>query len=577
MTSLNRRRRGLPARAIALLGAIVLGATSLLAGAASALAAPVLVEPGTINLDPACPSSTSETSDGTCTWLRVSPSSFLTTAALTPSELEATIVNLYRGETLVASGSPAAEYGAADLYFFGIREGTYTVELVSPAGFQQVGDFASGIAPGTVARTDLTFAPAAGVLTPRTLQLRMAPADLELGDLQLDVWVDENLNGVRDAGETGPSASVSLGIRNTDPTRDGLVPINAFNKFLYDYARTYKVATGDYVVDYDYFGTDGLVPLAGIDPATGTGTVSVSPTGRLLIPLGQPGDVITPPAPTVPAVSLASGPASATEATSADFTFTVTPDNATLNWSLDGGGTTGTPGRTVSLSGLGTGEHELRVTAVLNGVASNELAFDWQVLSPGSIPDPSPTPTAPGDGQGNPDPDPSEEAPEVPKYDVVQGEALVVNAVGFASGEQVEVRLLPEDVVLRTATSGADGAVRAEVTVPADAEVGLHALRLTGLTSGFTQSVDLDVTAAVPAPPEGGSEEGTPASDPTEVRATGGRSELEMTGLSPGAQLAGYGALAAILLGAGLILVRSRASRRVAAMDPADRLRMLIG
>lgn len=573
MTSPNLRGRGRPSRAVALLAVGAIGAVGLVAGAAPALAAPVLVEPGVISLDPDCPTDTADTSDGTCTWLRVSPGSFLTTAQLTPEQLEATVVNIFQGDNLVASGSPAAEFGVADLYFFGLREGTYTVEVVSPTGFQQVGDFAAGIAPGVVARTDVTFAPAGGVLTPRTLSLRMAPDTLELGELQIDVWVDTNLNGVRDAGETGPSSSVSLDIRNTDPARDGLVPINAFNEYLYDYARTYHVATGDYTVDYDYYGTDGLVPLAGIDPDTGTGTVSVSPNGVLRIPLGQPGDVITPPAPAAPVVSLTSGPEAQTDATTATFVFAVDQADATLNWSLDGGPTTGTVGRTVTIEDLEVGNHELRASAMLDGVASNEVVYNWQVVAPGTTPTPTPT-TPPQEGS---DPDDGEEAPAVPKFDVVQGQALVVNAVGFASGEQVEVRFLPEDVILDTVTAAADGSVRVQVTVPADAEVGLHALQLIGLTSGFTQYVDLNVAAAPAAPADGQDATGGTEEDPTEVRATNGRSELEMTGVSEGTSLALVGALGALALGGGLVFARSRMNRRATAAGHAERLSMLIG
>jgi hypothetical protein len=548
-----------------------IGAAGLLAGAAPAFAAPVQVEPGVISLDPDCPTDIGDTSDGTCTWLRVSPSSYLTGTQLTPAQLEATVVNLYQGETLVASGSPAAEFGVADLYFFGVRAGTYTVEVVSPDGFQQVGDFATGVAPGITTRTEVTFTPAGGVLTSRTLQMRMAPAALELGELQIDVWVDTNLNGVRDAGEKGPSSSVSLDIRNTDPARDGLTPINAFNEYLYDYARTYHVATGDYTANYSYFGSDGLVPLAGIDPDTGTGTVSVSPNGVLRIPLGHAGDVITPPAPTAPVVSLTSSPQPRTESTTAEFVFAVDQADATLNWSLDGGPLTGTLGRTVSLADLSVGAHELRASALLNGVASNEVVYAWEVIAAGTTPTPNPSPspgegTDPGAGEGE----------DVQKFDVVQGQALVVNAVGFDAGEQVEVRFQPENVILDTVTASGDGSVRVQVTVPADAEIGLHALELTGLTSGFTQWVDLNVAAAPAAPVEG--EDEVPAVQaPTEVQAGSGRSELEMTGVDETTRLAALGALAAVVVGGGLVLMRRRMNRNGEVAHHAERLNMLIG
>lgn len=571
-TSTSRGRGRRPSRAAAVLAVSAIGAAGMLAGAAPAFAAPVQVEPGVISLDPDCPTDIGDTSDGTCTWLRVSPSSYLTGAQLTPAQLEATVVNLYQGETLVASGSPAAEFGVADLYFFGVRAGTYTVEVVSPDGFQQVGDFATGVAPGTTTRTEVTFTPAGGVLTSRTLQMRMAPASLELGELQIDVWVDTNLNGVRDAGETGPSSSVSLDVRNTDPARDGVTPINAFNEYLYDYARTYYVATGDYAVDYSYFGTDGLVPLAGIDPDTGAGTVSVSPNGVLRIPLGQPGDVITPPAPAAPVVSLTSAPQAQTEATTAEFVFAVDRADATLNWSLDGGPTTGAIGRTVSLADLSVGTHELRASAMLNGVASNEVVYTWQVVAAGTTPTPTPSP---GEGEGA-DPGDGEETP-APKFDVVQGQALVVNAVGFDAGEQVEVRFQPQDVILDTVTASGDGSVRVQVTVPADAEVGLHALQLTGLASGYEQWVDLNVFAAPAGPVDGEGETPAAAQDRTEVEAGSGRSGLAVTGASQGMSLAALGALAALAVGGGLVFVRHRMSRRAAASTYAGRLSMLIG
>ncbi|WP_251153817.1 hypothetical protein [Cellulosimicrobium sp. Marseille-Q4280] len=580
MTTSTTRGRGRPNRAVALLAVSAIGAVGLVAGAAPAFAAPVLVEPGVISLDPDCPTDVGDTSDGTCTWLRVSPSSYLTSAELTPAQLEATVVNLYQGETLVASGSPAAEFGIADLYFFGLRAGTYTVEVVSPDGFQQVGDFATGVVPGTTTRTEVTFAPSGGVLTSRSLQMRMAPADLELGQLGIDVWVDTNLNGIRDAGETGPSSSVSIDIRNQDSARDGMTPINAFNEYLYDYERTYHVATGTYDVEYDYFGSDGLVPLAGIDPQTGTGTVTVAPNGVLRIPLGQPGDVVTPPAPAAPVVSLSSGPGDQTQSTTAEFVFVVDSPEATLNWSLDGGPSTGTLGRTVSLADLSVGAHELRATAALDGLVSNEIVVNWEVLAEGTTPTPNPSPS-PGEGEGT-DPAPGQgtgEDGEVQRFDVAQGQALVVNGFGFDAGEQVEVRFLPEDVILDTVTAEADGTVRVQVSVPTDAEVGLHSLRLTGLTSGVTQYVDLNVSEAPAAPVDGEDPAATPGAgqDATEVQATNGRTELEMTGVDETTKYVGAAALAAVALGGGLVLARKRMNRNGEAAYQAQRLSMLIG
>jgi LPXTG-motif cell wall-anchored protein len=71
-----------------------------------------------------------------------------------------------------------------------------------------------------------------------------------------------------------------------------------------------------------------------------------------------------------------------------------------------------------------------------------------------------------------------------------------VQAGGFQPGEQAEIHLHSDPVLLDTVTADASGAVRATVTIPADTPAGAHTVVITGLESGHTASAALTVSAA---------------------------------------------------------------------------------
>ena len=78
---------------------------------------------------------------------------------------------------------------------------------------------------------------------------------------------------------------------------------------------------------------------------------------------------------------------------------------------------------------------------------------------------------------------------------VSAGGALTLSAVGFDANETVDITLRSTPISLGFATAGADGAVEATVTIPADIEPGQHRIELVGRTSGTTVSVDVEVVA----------------------------------------------------------------------------------
>lgn len=79
---------------------------------------------------------------------------------------------------------------------------------------------------------------------------------------------------------------------------------------------------------------------------------------------------------------------------------------------------------------------------------------------------------------------------------VVQGESLGLTGVGFAPGEQVEVVLHSEPVVLATLAADEAGVLRSTVTIPTTAAVGAHEIVATGLSSEGSAAAGLTVLAA---------------------------------------------------------------------------------
>lgn len=80
---------------------------------------------------------------------------------------------------------------------------------------------------------------------------------------------------------------------------------------------------------------------------------------------------------------------------------------------------------------------------------------------------------------------------------VNQGGTVTVSGWGFTPGSSVEVWIHSSPTLLTTVTAGADGKVSATVTVPKDAQVGAHTMKLVGRdTDGqpLTLSLALDVT-----------------------------------------------------------------------------------
>lgn len=105
------------------------------------------------------------------------------------------------------------------------------------------------------------------------------------------------------------------------------------------------------------------------------------------------------------------------------------------------------------------------------GQALDPVSFSLEVADPGDLP-----------GPGTPDPD-ADVVGCVPSS-VRAGSAITVCGGGFIPGEQVQVVLHSDPIVLGVLTAGDDGVVRGEVTIPATAPAGTHRIQLLGVTSG---------------------------------------------------------------------------------------------
>ncbi|MGO2519093.1 MAG: fibronectin type III domain-containing protein [Microbacterium sp.] len=160
--------------------------------------------------------------------------------------------------------------------------------------------------------------------------------------------------------------------------------------------------------------------------------------------------------------------------------------------------------------------------------------------------------------------------PEVPASitlgasSVVAGGEVTVSGSGFAADASLALELRSTPVQLGTATTDAEGAFAATVTVPADTAAGAHTLAVI-LADGSEVTAELTVTAAAgggtdPAPGEDGGEGGAGDGDAGAGDGTG-------SGSADGGDLATTGAdsttliVSAVLLlalGLGLFAVRRR-------------------
>ncbi|WP_431837992.1 hypothetical protein [Cellulomonas sp. Y8] len=471
-------------RAVAIAPALsVIGLTGLLT--AGPAAAATNVSDGLVSLDPTCSTDIYDTSDKLCSYIKVSTSDFLI-AGVPDATHEAVTVTLQQNGADIATGHPNVKYarGGGELYFVGVRPGTYTVNVDVPDGYKQAGDMND--APGDSLTTTLTMQPVQGVLDSRTVPVKLTDADVPLAPLDVYVWEDTNANGRLDGDEASPDEPVGLELKNHESSNDGYVAQNSYGAG-YDYGvRTYWYVPGDYsakVTPYAY-GDRDLVPLDVIDPDTLTGELTIPAGGTsLMIPVGERGTVVTPtdpetptdPVAVAPTVTATTKPASTTTDTTAKFAFTADQD-VTWTRAVDGAAAVASEAA-FELTDLALGEHQVVVTATnAKGLTSAPVTIDWTVT----------------------------EAPK-PAKTVVQGGTVDVDGDGFVAGEDVEVWIHSEPVLLATVSASADGAVATTVTVPASIPAGAHRIELRGVTSGVSVWQDVTVTAApaavVPAAP----------------------------------------------------------------------------
>jgi len=143
---------------------------------------------------------------------------------------------------------------------------------------------------------------------------------------------------------------------------------------------------------------------------------------------------------------------------------------------------------------------------------------------------------------------------------VEAGKTITVNGTGFAPESEVTLTLHSDPVEVGTATTDADGAFTAEVTVPADTEAGEHTVVAESGTPVVSASAPLTVTAP-PAPAEDPSAAPSeqPSAAPSPAPEQGGKGGLARTGTN--ALIVGAFALAAAGVGTALL----RRSRRAQA------------
>lgn len=132
------------------------------------------------------------------------------------------------------------------------------------------------------------------------------------------------------------------------------------------------------------------------------------------------------------------------------------------------------------------------------------------------------------------------------------GVPTTIDIAGFVAGEEVELVLHSEPVLLATLTIGADGTAAAIVTVPDSVDVGEHTLTATG-PSGLA-SLAVTVTAAPTDGAPGGGSNGGPAGG----AAAAGPDGLASTGSD--FPVVPVGIAAALLLALGVLMVWRRRS-----------------
>ena len=136
---------------------------------------------------------------------------------------------------------------------------------------------------------------------------------------------------------------------------------------------------------------------------------------------------------------------------------------------------------------------------------------------------------------------------------VEAGKTLTVTGTGFAPESEVTITLHSDPVEVGTATTDADGAFTAEVTVPADTEAGEHTVVAASDAPAVTASAPLTVTVP-PAPAEDPSAAPSeqPSAAPAPAPQQGGKGGLARTGTN--ALLAVAAAL--IAAGTGTAFIR---------------------
>ena len=130
---------------------------------------------------------------------------------------------------------------------------------------------------------------------------------------------------------------------------------------------------------------------------------------------------------------------------------------------------------------------------------------------------------------------------------VVAGDTVTVTGRGFGEGERVELTLFSDPVFLGSADADSDGRFTATVRIPLTTPAGEHTVRAAGSTSGALAEKALTVQAAPVGP--GAPDAGAPG-------AGGPGGSLSQTG--SGALFAGLGALALLIAGGAVFLLRRR-------------------
>lgn len=81
-------------------------------------------------------------------------------------------------------------------------------------------------------------------------------------------------------------------------------------------------------------------------------------------------------------------------------------------------------------------------------------------------------------------------------YDVQPGQTVTVSVMGFTPGEQLEVSMHSDPVRLAEVPVDSNGSANVPVTIPLDAQAGLHTISVVGLTCGIQATIPFRVTAA---------------------------------------------------------------------------------